>query len=358
MSKVYAVCFGGASSEYEISCVSASWVIDCIKTEDTEVLKIGISKDGVWFLYNGPTEKIRNLSWIDDKENLVPCVISPCTVQHGIFVFNKAEGTFESKRIDAVFPVLHGKNGEDGTIQGLFELARIPYVGCSTYSSAVCMDKITAKLICTGAGIKNAKMTYVRSGADYDAEALKREAEKIGYPLFVKPSNTGSSIGVSKVKSSDELVKAVENAFKFDRKVLVEEYIEGREIEVAVFSDRERLIVSECGEVVPDAEFYDFEAKYVSGGSKTFIPANLCDDVAENVRAAAKQVFELLDCKGLSRVDFFVKKDGEIYFNEINTIPGFTEISLYPSLMRHLGIDGEELVEMLFESASLGGACL
>lgn len=358
MSKVYAVCFGGASSEYEISCVSASWVIDCIKSENTEVLKIGISKEGVWFLYNGGTDKIRDLSWIDDKENLVPCVVSPCTVQHGIFTFNKAEGTFKSKRIDAVFPVLHGKNGEDGTIQGLFELAGIPYVGCSTYSSAVCMDKITAKLICTGAGIKNAEMTYVKSGSGYDEEALKNNAEKIGYPLFVKPSNTGSSVGVSKVRNCDELLSAVESAFKYDRKVLVEEYVEGREIEVAVFSDGDRMIVSECGEVVPDAEFYDFEAKYLSGGSKTFIPADLCEAVAEKVRATAKQVFELLDCKGLSRVDFFVKKNGEVYFNEINTIPGFTEISLYPSLMRHLGIEGEELVEMLFDSASLGGSCL
>ncbi len=349
--KVFAVCFGGASSEYEVSCVSAAWVVDNIDSEKYDVLKIGISKEGVWFLYKGETESMRNGTWLEDKDNLYPCVVSPCTVQHGIFVFNKQAGTFTTQRIDVVFPVLHGKNGEDGTIQGLFTLAGIPFIGPDTYSSAVCMNKHTAKLLVSAASTALLADWMCVKKNSTDTEKLVKWANVKGYPLFVKPACAGSSVGVSKVKNESELLKAVKEAFVHDRTVLVEEAIVGKEIEVAVLETKDGLLASVCGEIDPAADFYDYNAKYVSGTSAHYIPARIPADTAERVREAAKEIFTLLDCNSLSRVDFFVCEDGRIVFNEINTIPGMTSISLYPLLMANSGINGKLLMDKLFESA-------
>ncbi len=351
--KTFAVCFGGVSGEHEVSCVSAAWVVENIDTEKFKVVKIGITKQGVWFLYNGDTGKMRDGSWCEDKENLVPCVISPCTVQHGIFTFDKAAGTFKTLRIDAVFPVMHGKNGEDGTIQGLFTLAGIPFVGADTYSSAVCMNKHAAKLIAASAGVTVADWVCIKKKQP-DMAALEAFAGRRGYPLFVKPACSGSSVGVSKVRDKEQLFAAVEKAFEYDNTVLVEEAVVGREIEAAVLETADGVLVSRCGEIDPKAEFYDYNAKYISGTAVHYIPADLPERVEEEVRSAARELFSLLDCSGLARVDFFVKEDGAVVFNEINTVPGMTSISLYPLLMENLGIDGKTLTEKLYESAVNG----
>lgn len=349
--KVFAVCFGGASSEHEVSCVSAAWVVDNIDAEKYDVLKIGITKQGVWFLYKGSTEDMRSGNWVNDKENLFPCVISPCTVQHGIFVFNKAEGTFSTVRIDVVFPVLHGKNGEDGTIQGLFTLAGIPFIGANTYSSAVCMNKHTSKLLVSAAGNVELADWICLKKRYMDTEKALKWASVKGYPLFVKPACAGSSVGVSKVKNDAQLIEAVNEAFLHDSTVLIEEAIVGKEIEVAVLETKEGIMASRCGEIDPAADFYDYNAKYVNGTSTHYIPARIPAETEEKVRDAAKEIFALLDCNGLSRVDFFVCADGRIVFNEINTLPGMTAISLYPLLMANSGINGKQLMDKLFESA-------
>jgi len=352
--KVFAVVFGGASSEHSVSCVSAAWVVDNIDPTRYDVVKIGITQKGVWFLYNGSTQNMRNNTWTEDAENLVPCVISPCTVQHGIFVFNKAAGTFSTIRVDAVFPVLHGKNGEDGTIQGLFTVAGIPFVGADTYSSAVCMNKHAAKTIVKESGtVKLADWVVVKKN-NCDIAAATAWANRKGYPLFVKPACAGSSVGVFKVRTETELAAAINLALKHDSTVLIEEAITGKEIEVAVLSNGKDTIVSRCGEIDPGADFYDYTAKYESTTSSHYIPARIQNEVAENVRAAAEKIFKLLDCNGLARVDFFVCEDGSIIFNEINTLPGMTGISLYPLLMADIGIDGRALMDKLFESA-VGG---
>lgn len=352
--KVFAVVFGGASSEHDVSCVSAAWVIDNINSDTYEVIKIGITKDGVWFLYNGDSDSIRNHTWSKDKENLVPCVISPCTVQHGLFVFNKAEKTFEAIRVDAVFPVLHGKNGEDGTIQGLFSIAGIPFVGADAYSSSVCMNKHIAKTLVKDEDIALlADWIAVKKQKVY-LPKVKSWAVGKGYPLFVKPACAGSSVGVSKVRTEAELFEAIDRAFEHDDTVLIEEAIVGKEIEVAVLSTPDGVVVSRPGEIDPGADFYDYEAKYQSNTSCHYIPARIPNDVANRVRIAAQNIFSVLDCKGLARVDFFVCNDGKVIFNEINTIPGMTGISLYPMLMADVGIDGPTLMDKLFESA-VGG---
>ncbi len=349
--KTFGVVFGGVSSEHSVSCVSAAWVADSIDKDKYDVVKIGITENGVWFLYEGDTENIKNNTWEQDTANLYPCVVSPCTVQHGIFVFNKKEGTFMSKRLDAVFPVLHGKNGEDGTIQGLFTLAGIPFVGPNTYSSAVCMNKHATKLIVKADGcIALADWICVKNSESGKAQA-KSWAKTKYYPLFVKPACAGSSVGVTKVRSDSELACAIELAGAHDTDILVEEAIVGKEIEVAVLSCPEGDIVSRCGEIESGADFYDYEAKYVNDSSKHYIPARIDTQMAEKVRAAALRIFKLLNCNGLSRVDFFVTNNGEIIFNEINTIPGMTPISLYPLLMKDSGIDRQKLMDKLFSSA-------
>lgn len=349
--KVFAVCFGGASTEHEVSCVSAAWVVDNIDCKKYNVLKIGISKQGVWFLYNGGTDAMRNGMWLEDKANLYPCVISPCTVQHGIFVFDKEKGTFTTQRIDVVFPVLHGKNGEDGTIQGLFTLAGIPFIGPDTYSSAVCMNKHTSKLLVSAAKACDLADWICLKKKSADTEKALKWARVKGFPLFVKPACAGSSVGVTKVKEEKQLLNAIEEAFKHDDTVLVEEAIVGKEIEVAVLETKDGYLVSRCGEIDPAADFYDYNAKYKNGTSRHFIPARIDAEAEEKVREAAKEIFILLDCKGLSRVDFFVCDNGRIVFNEINTLPGMTAISLYPLLMANSGVSGTMLMDKLFESA-------
>lgn len=349
--KTLAVLFGGQSTEHEISDLSACFVAENLDETKYELMMIGITKDGRWFWYTGPVDAIRCHTWQDDAENLVPCVVSPCSAHHGLLLLDKAAGTFAVRRVDVVFPVLHGKNGEDGTVQGLLTLAGIPYVGCDTYASAVCMNKIATKRLCAGLGISMAASVELTAGPDFDMNAAVCAAEeKLGYPVFVKPANAGSSVGITKARSRAELIAGIEKAFENDRLVLMEEAVVGREVEVAVLGG-ERDFVSECGEIAPNSDFYDYKTKYISDVAEYYIPARLRPETAEIIRGTAGRIFRALGCTGLSRVDFFVTADETVYFNEINTLPGFTAISMYPQLMRRSGLTYAELIDRLVEDA-------
>ncbi len=345
MKKVLVI-FGGASSEHDVSCVSAKFVIENIPADKYEVVMLGITKAGEWFRYTGKTENLPEDKWTEDKENLTKAVISPDASCHGLIVFGN-DGIAEEK-IDVVFPVMHGKNGEDGTIQGLLQLAGIPYVGCDCLSSAICMDKTLTNTVADHAGIPQAKwfgVTEYEYSLDED-KVLDKAEEYLGYPVFVKPANAGSSVGVTKVSSRESFKDAMTTAFREDSKLVLEEGIVGQEVECAVMGNDEP-IAGQVGELVPANEFYDFEAKYISDASKLFIPARLSPEKLEEVKKAACYAYKSLGCSGLARVDFFVTPDGRIMLNEPNTLPGFTSISMYPKLMAAAGIESGELLSRL-----------
>ncbi len=345
MKKQLAVIFGGQSSEHDVSCVSAANIIEGIDKEKYEIHKIGITKEGNW-LYVEEVDSIRDGSW---REGTVTAIISPDHKFQGIW---KTDGTsVELISIDVIFPVLHGLYGEDGTIQGLFEMSGIPYVGCGVLASAASMDKISTKVFADRIGIHQAN--YVVDIAKDCSEinhTMKIAEAKLSYPMFVKPSNAGSSQGVSKAHNREELKKAIELAKEHDHRVLIEENINGREIECAVLGG-EQVKASKVGEVVSSGEFYDFDSKYNDENSKTIVDPDLPEAVKEKVRSNAVAIFKAVSGFGLARVDFFVEESGEVVFNEINTLPGFTSISMYPMLWEAMGIDQKELLSRLIELA-------
>ena len=343
MKKSLAVIVGGRSSEHEISLVSGASVIEAIDTEKYDVKIIVITKEGEWLFVSG-VEELKNGSW---KESKTKAIISPDTKDKGLIVFN-SDKTVDKISIDAVFPVLHGLYGEDGTIQGLFEMAHIPYVGCGVIASAMGMDKWYTKQVVDSIGIRQARFVPVYREELKDIEAVVDKIEQAySYPYFVKPSNAGSSKGVSKATDRESLKKALTLAAEHDRKILVEETIIGRELECAVLGGFD-VKASGIGEILAAAEFYDFDAKYNNADSKTVISPELPSGKAEEIREAAVKIFKALDGYGLARVDFFLEKDtNEIVFNEINTLPGFTAISMYPMLWAEQGIDKKALVEEL-----------
>ena len=347
MKQTVLVMFGGASTEHEVSCVSATFVISNLDKEKYDLIPLGIDKAGRWSIYNGGIEKIENDTWSEDTENLIPVAGA---VRGGIHAFSKAKGVWEFIPVDVVFPVLHGKNGEDGTLQGMLTLCDIPFVGCGMYSSAVCMDKAAAKIICEAEGIATAPFEVARDTPDLDLPAFVEKCEKrFGYPVFIKPANAGSSVGVTKASDRGAFEKGIEKAFENDRKLLVEKAIPGREIEVAVIGNDSPEAPC-CGEIVPNADFYDYETKYINDNSRAYIPARIAPRIACRVCEAAKRIYRALDCAGMARVDFFV--DGEeIIFNEINTIPGFTSISMYPKMMMHGGRTASGLLDELITLA-------
>ena len=345
--KKIAVLFGGQSSEHVVSCVSAANVIDQINKEKYDLLLIGITEEGHWVKAES-VEDIRSGAW---RESSVEVVISPDATKKCALITEN--GVTREERIDVAFPVLHGLYGEDGTVQGLFELAKIPYVGCGVLASAVGMDKLYTKIIVNNLGIRQADYEPVMSEqlADMDAVTARIEAH-FAYPVFIKPSNAGSSKGVSKAENREELEAGLKEAAKHDRKILVEETIIGREIECAVFGGgKEEVKASGVGEILAAADFYDFDAKYYNAESKTVTDPELPGNATEEVRKAAVAIFKAVDGYGLSRVDFFVKEDGEVVFNEINTMPGFTAISMYPMLWEARGVNKEELVDKLMSHA-------
>lgn len=345
------VLFGGMSPEHEVSLRSAESVLNHLDKEKYNIFPVGITKSGDWVLYGGRDySKLPSGEWLQCEGNR-RAALSPVRGQ-GLLSF---EGDcVVRERIDVVFPVLHGENGEDGAMQGLLQLAGIPYVGPDVAASAACMDKTLTKLVIDCAGIRQAAWQLVTAQElQANPEAVLDAAEaRFAYPMFVKPAGTGSSVGVSKAKNRETLRSALQNAAKFDKKILVEEFINGHEVEVAVLGN-DAPAASICGEIDAGTEFYDYDAKYISDCARLYIPARIDEQTAENVRDTAIRAYQALGCKGLSRVDFFVTYEGsEIVFNEINTIPGFTSISMYPKLFAASGIPYSALLDRLIELAT------
>lgn len=341
------VIFGGRSPEHEISRKSVTSILNNLDKSKYEITLIGITKEGKWYLYGGDYSKIENGSWETDLSNK-KAVLSPDTSDSAVIVFNG--DTYSKIHIDVIFPVLHGEYGEDGTIQGLFEMSGIPYVGMGVMASANSMDKTTTKIVFQNAGIPQADWVVVNKSDDFE-DKMNEIEQKLGYPCFVKPARTGSSVGVGKAHDREELKDALKNAAKFDRKILVEENIDGHEVECAVLGNDD-VKAATVGEIMPTVEFYDFDAKYNDNSTKLQIPADLPEETIEKIREYAVRAFKALDGSGLSRVDFFVKhSDGSILLNEINTLPGFTNISMYPKLWDAVGLGYSELLDKLIELA-------
>lgn len=340
-----AVIFGGQSSEHIVSCMSAVNVIEHIDRTRYDVLLVGITEDGHWIKAES-LEDVKNGTW---RDGTVSAVLLPDATKKCILLMDGS--SVREVRVDVVFPVLHGLYGEDGTIQGLLELAKIPYVGCGVLSSAVAMDKLYTKIIVDDLGVRQAAYEAVyREQLAHMEEVAERVEKHFSYPVFIKPSNAGSSRGVTKAEDRRALEAGLLEAARHDRKILVEETIVGREIECAVFGGGlKEVVASGVGEILAAAEFYDFEAKYYNEESRTVTDPELPAGAAEKVRQAAMAIFRAVDGYGLARVDFFVKDDGEVVFNEINTMPGFTAISMYPMLWEARGITKDQLVDMLME---------
>ncbi len=339
------ILFGGNSSEHEISRVSAGNVVSFIDRERFNVVTVGIDKEGNWFLTNASPEEMKSGAW--EQAHNKACVLSPCPKHHGLLVFNK-NGDVSVTRVDVVFPVLHGKNGEDGTVQGLLELAGIPYVGPGVLGSSLCMDKALCKEVLAAAGIPVTEGFFLWRD-HYTAEDVhNRIAESFGYPVVIKPSKAGSSVGVVLVSSQAELADALSVAAKEDDKILVERCVDAREVECAVLGTTQKPAASCLGEIVKEG-MYDYATKYLSNTAGLEIPARLTEEETNIIREMACRAFTAAECRGLSRVDFFIdRKTGAILLNEINTLPGFTDISMYPMLWRETGVPYTELLTKLF----------
>ncbi len=347
-----AVLFGGVSSEHEVSRMSATSVLNNLDTEKFHVLAVGIKKDGSWHLYSGPVEGLCTGAWETHPENL-PVAFCPGSGMKGLVVFEN--GHVHEIPVDVVFPVLHGKNGEDGTVQGLLEMAGIPYVGCGVLGSALCMDKVCANMVMDAAGIARCEWDYMEAWQLDDFDAIERRvAKNLHYPIFVKPANAGSSVGISKAMDKTALRAAVQLALQHDTRVVFERFVDGQEVECAV-SGNEQVKATLPGEILASAEFYTYDDKYISGTSRVQIPAQLSDETLELVRETACRAYRALCCRGLSRVDFFVERGtGRVLLNEINTMPGFTDISMYPKLKMAAGQSYGQLLEELIGLATLG----
>lgn len=344
------VLFGGISPEHEVSLRSAEAVLNHIDTQKYRVFPVGITKSGEWILYGGTDYSLLPSRQWESYPNNRRAIISPVRGQGLLCV--DSDGV-ECETIDVVFPVLHGQNGEDGAMQGLLQMAGIPYVGPHLSASAVAMDKTLTKLVADNVHVPQAAWLLIRnSDVKSRIEAVLDKIEaNFSYPVFVKPAGTGSSVGVSKVNARDALKIALVRAGAYDEKILVEEFIDGREVEVAVMGN-ESPVASVVGEIDSGAEFYDYDAKYTTDTSVAYIPARVSEEIAEQLREMAVRIYRAVGCQGMSRVDFFVTYSGSrVIFNEINTIPGFTSISMYPKLFAASGIPFGELIDQLITLA-------
>ena len=345
------VLFGGMSSEHEVSRVSAGTFVDQLDRQRYELLTIGITKEGRWLYTEADSAQMADGSWEELPGNM-PCVLSPDRADHGLILFTPA-GQVEKVHVDVVIPVLHGLWGEDGTVQGLLELAGIPYVGCGVLASAVCMDKAVANAMFDASGIPHTKwLSATRWEIESDPDGVcDGVIAKLGWPIFVKPANAGSSVGISKVSNREELKKAIALALENDRKVVFEAFVDGQEVECAVIGS-DPAVATRPGEILAGAEFYTYDDKYKNGVSQTVIPAHLPEEKLDEVKTYAAMAYTALGCEGLARCDFFVEKGtGRVMINEINTFPGFTSISMYPKLMEHEGLPVPALIDRLIELA-------
>ena len=344
-----AVIYGGCSPEHEVSIMSAVSIISNLSEEQYTIIPIYITKEGQWLMYDGRVDNIKNIQW---EKFGTPAILSPDRTHGGLLRI--IDGKVKTIPVDIAFPVLHGKNGEDGTIQGLLELSGIPYVGCGTKASSIAMDKAVTKVIADSLKINQAPF-YVYPAYQYKKEPeeiLKKIRYKIGYPCFIKPANTGSSVGISKAGNKKELEAAISLAFKYDDKFIVEKAVKGRELECSVLGRAPDTIAGAVGEILSAKEFYDYEAKYLNPDSKTIVPADLPQDIYDEIRRISIDIFNGIGGFGLSRVDFFLEEEtNKIIFNEINTMPGFTSISMYPMLMKEAGVNFPEVLDRLIEMA-------
>lgn len=351
------VLFGGQSSEHIVSRNSAASLLPYLDRNVFHVSAVGITQDGKWYLTRATPEEISSGAWERREDNL-PAFLSPSRALRGLQVLHN--GRLCSMAIDCVFPVMHGQLCEDGAIQGLFELCGIPYVGPNICASACSMDKAVTKLLARESGVRQARYCIVTSdeaAKDAEAAAVRAEAQLGAYPFFIKPASAGSSVGVTKAHNRAELIAAFSTAGAVCNKILVEETIVGREVEVAVLGNRDAK-ASVVGEVLAANDFYDFDAKYENSASRTVVPADIPPEASEKLRNAAVAVYRALGCEGMSRVDFFLLPDGEIVFNEINTLPGFTKISMYPKLWDATGIPYQQPLTELCNLAMERGCTL
>ena len=337
-----AVFFGGCSTEYEVSLQSVYSVLTNIDREKFEIIPVGITREGDWFRYSGSYESIRDNEWCRDGENLHPVAVSPDRSVHGLLELEG--GRYTLMHIDLAFPVLHGKNGEDGTVQGLFELAGITVVGCDTLSSALCMDKDRAHKLVSLAGISVPKsLTFRRAECATAREVINAE---LAYPVFVKPVRAGSSFGITKVQSPDRLEAAIELALEHDSEVIVEETVDGFEVGCAVLGIDE-LIIGRVDEIELSGGFFDYTEKYTLKTSSIHMPARVDAATERRIQDSALKIYRALGCSGFARVDMFLTRNGEIVFNEVNTIPGFTSHSRYPNMMKGIGLSFAQMLDRL-----------
>lgn len=339
--KKIAVIFGGYSTEYEVSLQSAAAVFANICSNKYDVFPIGITREGTWFHYTGKIENIAANRWFLDSKNLHPVVVSQSRSLKGFLELS--EGKYTALPVDLAFPVLHGKNGEDGTLQGLFELAGIPVIGCNTLSSALCMDKDRAHKLVSLAGIAVPKsVTFKR----IDRAALKKIEKELTWPLFVKPVRSGSSFGITKVFEKGALTAAAALAFEYDTEVIVEEAISGFEVGCAVLGD-DILTVGRVDEIELATGFFDYKEKYTLTSSKIHMPARVDDLTERRIQETAVTIYRALGCSGFARVDMFYTPSGKIVFNEVNTIPGLTSHSRYPNMMKGIGLSFPQMLDRL-----------
>lgn len=339
--------FGGQSAEHEISVISARSVFQAIDSSKYELILIGISRTGKWFLDNGSGDILKNKNVNGEKSQQVFLGV-------GVNEIIKILQTDKSDiKFDVVFPLLHGPYGEDGTIQGLLELSGAAYIGAGVAASAIGMDKAIARKIFAHSGLRQTRyLVSLKKEWEQDTgQFLKNIYQRLNYPLFVKPANMGSSIGISKVPHQDKLLDAIQMAEEYDDKVIIEESVElAREIECAILGNYSAK-ASELGEIVPSGEFYDYTTKYLDDKSQLIVPAELTHAVKENIQDMALRAFNAIECRGLARVDFLLSVSGEVFLNEINTMPGFTPISMFPKLWRASGLTYSDLISELIQLA-------
>lgn len=369
------VIFGGMSSEHEVSLRSAQSVLEAIDREKYEVLTLGITKDGRWLYYSGPTEWIVSGKW--ETSFLTQSAVLSCDARdHGLILLEPEKPISPSQRltqeiagldntpkgaraenhailpVDVIFPVLHGKYGEDGTLQGLLDISGIPYVGCGVAASANCMDKDITHRLLESAGIAMTPYVCMTTSQIPQLNELRPKIEeKLGYPMFIKPSNAGSSVGVSKVEDPSQLVTALQIAFEEDSKVILEAAVVGKEIECAVMGNEIPEASKTLAQIIPPNGIYDYTSKYLDDSAKFQIPASLSEEEVAAVRETALRAYQVMGCSGLSRVDFFVTENHSIFLNEINTLPGFTSISMFPRLFAEEGVDMTQLIDHLIDYA-------
>ncbi len=340
---VIAILFGGHSTEYLVSLQSAYAVLSAIDKTRYVPMCVGITQEGQWYYYTGPYSYLLDDTWWKNLQYLQPCLLSPDRSRHELIVFTPAQVRYA---IDAVFPVLHGKNGEDGTVQGYIELAGIPLIGCGTFTSSLCMDKFRTHQMAALAGIPVPKGRVVT--ADASRKHCLSIAMELGFPLFVKPVRAGSSWGITKVSRPEELEAAIDTALEHDREVLLEEEISGTEIGCAVMGNQ-TLRVGELDEILLSGGFFNYTEKYTLKTSQIICPARISPEKSAQIQTAAKQIYRVLGCRGFARIDFFLTKSGQVFLNEVNTIPGFTSHSRFPTMMEKSGLSFPQLIHDVIE---------